>query len=49
MVLGRRVTATDGAKTYIGVAEAIEDDGALRLLTEDGILHLRAGEVSIRM
>ena len=49
VVLGRTVTATDGERTAIGVAEAIEDDGALRLLTEDGPLRLRAGEVSIRL
>lgn len=49
VVLGRTVTASDGERTVIGRAEEIEDDGALRLLTEEGVLHLRAGEVSIRL
>ena len=49
VVLGRTVTATDGERSISGVAESIEDDGALRLMTEDGPLSLRAGEVSIRM
>ena len=49
VVLGRTVTATDGERTVVGLAEAIEDDGALRLLTEEGPVRLRAGEVSIRL
>ncbi len=49
VVLGRRVTATVGDKTATGVAEAIEDDGALLIRTAEGELRLRAGEVSIRM
>lgn len=48
VVLGRTVTATDGERTMVGVATAIEDDGALRLRTVGGDLLLRAGEVSIR-
>lgn len=49
VVLGRTVTAIDGDRTAVGIATAIEDDGALRLRTEEGDLLLRAGEVSIRM
>ena len=49
VVLGRTVTAIDGDRTAVGVATAIEDDGALRLRTDAGDLLLRAGEVSIRM
>ena len=50
VVIGRTVTATDGERTLVGLAEAIEDDGALRLVDEGGTVHLlRAGEVSIRL
>lgn len=49
VVLGRTVTAIDGERTAVGVATAIEDDGALRLETEGGPLLLRAGEVSIKL
>ena len=49
VVLGRCVTATVGNETVTGVAEAIEEDGALRLSTDAGVYRLRAGEVSIRL
>ena len=49
VVIGRTVTAQDAGRTVTGVATAIEDDGALRLATEEGDVLLRAGEVSIRL
>ncbi len=49
VVLGRTVTATDGERTAVGIATAIEDDGALRLATDGGDILLRAGEVTVRM
>lgn len=49
VVIGRRVRAIDGEREVVGVAEAIEDDGALRLATDAGTVFLRAGEVSIKL
>ena len=49
VVLGRTVTATDGERTLVGIATAIEDDGALRLNAEGKEILLRAGEVTVRM
>ena len=49
VVIGRRVRAIDGGREIVGIAEAIEDDGALRLATESGTVYLRAGEVSIKL
>lgn len=49
VVLGRRVLAIDGERRITGIAEAIEDDGALRLATDRGAVLLRAGEVSIKL
>ena len=48
-MIGRSITAQDAGRTVTGVATAIEDDGALRLATEEGDILLRAGEVSIRL
>lgn len=49
VVIGRYVRATDGEREIIGIAEAIEDDGTLRLATDEGTVFLHAGEVSIKM
>ena len=49
VVIGRQVRAIDGEREIVGIAEAIEDDGALRLATDGGAVHLRAGEVSIKL
>ena len=49
VVIGRQVRATDGDREIVGIAEAIEDDGALRLATDGGTIRLRAGEVSIKL
>lgn len=49
VVIGRRVRAIEGEREIVGIAEAIEDDGALRLATDGGTIFLRAGEVSIKM
>ena len=49
VVIGRQVRAFDGEREIAGIAEAIEDDGALRLATKDGTVLLRAGEVSIKL
>jgi len=45
---GRRVVLTCGRETLTGLAEGIDDDGALRLRAADGELHrLHAGDVHI--
>ena len=49
VVIGRQVLAIDGGREFVGIAEAIEDDGALRLATDGGTFFLRAGEVSIKL
>ena len=46
--LGRSVAATTSQVTLIGVAEAVDEDGALLLRTPDGTLHrLVAGDVTL--
>lgn len=42
------VCATVGERTVEGVAMGVQDDGALLLRTQEGLVPLRAGEVSIR-
>jgi len=46
--LGRRVRATTAGRALTGVAEAVDEDGALLLRTPDGALHrLLAGDVTL--
>ncbi len=47
VLIGRRVGATVNGAPCFGIAEAIEQDGALRLRTEAGAVTLQAGEVSL--
>lgn len=50
LVLGRQVTVVQGNGTYPATAEAITDDGYLRVRTADGALReLSSGEVSLRL
>jgi BirA family biotin operon repressor/biotin-[acetyl-CoA-carboxylase] ligase len=47
--LGRQVKATTGKEDLVGLAEAVDEDGALLLRTLDGALHrLLAGDVTLR-
>jgi BirA family biotin operon repressor/biotin-[acetyl-CoA-carboxylase] ligase len=44
---GARVTVTSGVEKLTGIAEALESDGALRLRTDDGVVHrIVAGELA---
>lgn len=47
--LQRPVTVRAGAEVFTGVAEDVEDDGALRIRTPEGTRLVRAGEVSLRI
>ena len=50
VTLGRRVEARVGDAVWIGLAEAVDDDGALLLRTDEGALHrLLAADVTLRM
>lgn len=42
---GQRVHTSDGLE---GIAEGVDDDGALRLRTPHGVVRVQAGEVSVR-
>jgi len=47
--LGRQVKATTSDGALVGVAEAVDEEGALLLRTPDGVLHrLAAGDVTLR-
>jgi BirA family biotin operon repressor/biotin-[acetyl-CoA-carboxylase] ligase len=47
--LGRRVEAREGDAVWLGLAQAVDEDGALLLLTDDGVLHrLLAADVTLR-
>jgi BirA family biotin operon repressor/biotin-[acetyl-CoA-carboxylase] ligase len=47
--LGKRVKAAVSGETLTGVAESVDQDGALLLRTPDGTLHrLTAGDVTLR-
>ncbi|HJW84699.1 MAG TPA: biotin--[acetyl-CoA-carboxylase] ligase [Anaerolineae bacterium] len=49
LTLGRRVEARAGAATWIGLAEAVDGDGALLLRTDDGTLRrLQAADVTLQ-
>ncbi len=48
--LGRQVVVRSGHETWEGLAESVDDDGALWLRREDGIRQrVASGEVSVRM
>jgi BirA family biotin operon repressor/biotin-[acetyl-CoA-carboxylase] ligase len=48
--LGQRVQATAATETFVGVAESVDEDGALLLRTDDGILHrLVVGDVTLNV
>jgi BirA family biotin operon repressor/biotin-[acetyl-CoA-carboxylase] ligase len=48
VAMGRRIRVT-GATTLEGVAEGIDDTGALLIRTAEGVQVVRAGDVSIRL
>ena len=49
MVLGRRVTWTEAENAHIGIAEAIDQDGALLIRNEENdLVRLHTGEISLR-
>ena len=49
MVLGRRVAWTESEAVRIGIAEAIDEDGALLIRDENGnLVRLHTGEISLR-
>ncbi|HEX2269151.1 MAG TPA: biotin--[acetyl-CoA-carboxylase] ligase [Pyrinomonadaceae bacterium] len=45
---GKRVQVANGDEVWQGITRGVENDGALRLETTDGIRSVRAGDVSIR-
>lgn len=45
---GKPVQVANGDEVWQGITRGVENDGALRLETEDGIKLVRAGDVSIR-
>jgi BirA family biotin operon repressor/biotin-[acetyl-CoA-carboxylase] ligase len=46
--LGQLVEATTSGETFVGVAESVDEGGALLLRTPDGELHrLLAGDVTL--
>ena len=48
--LGQRVQATAARETLVGVAESVDEDGALLLRTDDGTLHrLVVGDVTLNI
>jgi BirA family biotin operon repressor/biotin-[acetyl-CoA-carboxylase] ligase len=48
VTLGRRVEAKTEATSLVGLAESVDDDGALLLRTDDGALHrLLAADVTL--
>ena len=50
VTLRRRVEARAGAQAWVGLAEAVDDDGALLLRTDDGALHrLLAADVTLHV
>lgn len=47
--IGKRVRVTTSTASFVGVAEGVDEEGALLLRTEDGICHrLLAGDVTLR-
>ena len=44
--LGNRVRVFDGSHTYVGIAEALLDDGSLSITTESGTKVLQVGDVT---
>lgn len=47
LVLGREVSFIQNDVTYIGIATAINDAGNLEVQTEQGLMTLSAGEISL--
>ena len=47
-ILGRKITFSRGGKDYVGVAERIDENGALIVSTSDGKMTLQSGEISIK-
>lgn len=45
---GREVLVTDIRKSYTGIAQGINEMGELIVETDEGIVHVSAGEVSVR-
>lgn len=45
---GRAVNVTEGTRVYRGTMTGIDQDGALLLMTDDGVQTLMAGDVSVR-
>lgn len=45
---GKAVTVSDGAEDYRGIMAGIDPDGALLLMTDNGVLTLMAGDVTVR-
>lgn len=47
--LGRSVNIVSGSHTLQGIHQGVNDRGALKLLTEDGLVLVSGGEVSLRV
>jgi BirA family transcriptional regulator, biotin operon repressor / biotin---[acetyl-CoA-carboxylase] ligase len=48
-IRGRHVTISSGERNLEGVANGVDASGALRLVTNDGTLSIRSGEVTLRL
>ena len=48
ITLGQEINVLGVKETFAGVAEDIDQDGALLVRTEEGIRRVLAGDVSIR-
>ena len=46
--LNREVTVQDHRRHFVGIAEAVQADGSLLIRTAEGLVTLRAGDVSLR-
>ncbi len=46
---GRKVMLTSGTRHYEGVIVGIDEQGALRLETSQGVMHYSSGELSLRL
>jgi BirA family biotin operon repressor/biotin-[acetyl-CoA-carboxylase] ligase len=47
-VINRRITVRVGRKKISGTALGLDENGALRLQTREGVKMISAGEVSLR-
>ena len=49
MLTGKRVGVECGRERFEAVVEGVDDDFSLRVRTDDGVRHLRCGEVHLHL